>query len=131
LNPAEGKVCDVNISNFGNAEINFTITNITANKTYPNVTAFTVPQYGNYTFSILYNITGFSQEIYNSTYVIIANQSSIPQNFTLNITLLPATPPIIILEVSDILAEQGLTLQTSRSRDCQLSIYLSQDQMEQ
>lgn len=104
--PDEGVVCGVNITNFGNADINFTIISVIANNTYPNVTNFSVAVGKSYSFSILYNVTGGPADIYNSTYLVSAVQSAGPQNITLNVTLLPYQSPDIVLEVTPQVAEQ-------------------------
>ena len=107
--PDFGKVCDVNVTNLGNALLNFTIVNTVQNFTFTNVTDFTIDQYQNYTFSVFYNVTNVSQFIYNSTFEIVSVDAAAPQNMTLNITLLPATPPRINLTF-DSLIEQGSQL---------------------
>jgi len=104
--PDEGAVCDVNVSNTGNDQINFTIISVVANKTSTNVTNFSVPYGGNYIFSVLYNVTGFPQLTYNSTYVVSSLLAATPGNITLNVTLLPYIPPTIVVEVSPNLTDQ-------------------------
>ncbi len=96
----EGTVCEVNVSNIGNEDINFTIISVNANKTSTNVTNFTSLEGQNYTFAVLYNITGFAQKEYNSTFVVQALDNATPVNITLNVTILPYTPPNITIEVA-------------------------------
>ena len=105
--PDVGKVCDVNITNIGNALMNFTIINTVQNFTFSNITNFTVDQYENYTFSILYNVSGVPQFIYNSTFVITSLDTAAPQNMTLNISLLPSTPPRINLTFDTLIEQQS------------------------
>jgi uncharacterized membrane protein len=105
--PDEGKACDVNVTNTGNGDINFTIVSIAVNNTYPDIINFSVPKGEKYTFSVMYNVTGFVPGIYNSTYMVAAIQDASPQNTTINITLLPYTPPNVTIEVVPTIAEQG------------------------
>jgi uncharacterized membrane protein len=106
----EGLACNVNITNTGNDIINFTVLTVVSNKTQPNVTNFSVSQGQSYLLAMMYNITGFNQSIYNSTYIVSALQESTPQNRTLNITLLPAIPPNITIEFRHPMDEQDSTM---------------------
>lgn len=108
--PDEGIVCAVNITNTGNDAINFTITALQENHSTTNATNFTVEKGYNYTFSVLYNITGFAQAVYNTTFMIDALQAAYPDFLDLNVTLLPYLPPIIIINLSTNSTEQNDTI---------------------
>ncbi|MFC2143466.1 NEW3 domain-containing protein [Candidatus Aenigmatarchaeota archaeon] len=109
--PDEGLVCEVNISNVGNTFINFTITPETGNKSYANMTNFTIDTQENMTFSVLYNVTNSTQQIYNTTFTITSVQEASPQQNYLVITLLPYVPPVIDLEINPNSTEQSSQIQ--------------------
>ncbi len=95
--PDEGKVCDINVTNTGNEVINFTVSALVQNYTYTDVTNFSIDQYASYVFSIMYNATNVTQDIFNSSFLIQAVQPSTPQNMTINVTLLPSAPPTMLM----------------------------------
>jgi len=94
--PPIGTVCEVEVRNLGNDEINFTISPEYGNYTKVNVTNFTLNKSLNYTFNVTYNVTNVTENIYNSTFIVDAIQSNAnPDNMTLKIALLPYSPPLI------------------------------------
>jgi len=106
--PDEGTVCEVLLRNIGNDIINFTISPENGNYTRVNATNFSVNKWTNYTFNVTYNVTNVTQAIYNSIFVVDANQSnSNPDNMTLNMTLYPYLPPIINFTITPSLIEQN------------------------
>ena len=106
--PDEGTVCEVTVYNLGNDVINFTISPQSDNNTEVNVTSFYASGWTNYTFNTTYNITDAGQGIYNTLFVVDANQSnSNPSNMTLNITLYPYLPPIINFTITPNSTEQN------------------------
>ena len=109
--PDEGTACEVTVSNFGNDMINFTVTPEYGNYTQVNETNFYVNGWTNHTFNITYNITDIGQGIYNSIFVVDANQSnSNPSNMTLNVTLYPYLPPLINVTITPNLTEQNSSI---------------------
>ncbi|TRO61976.1 hypothetical protein E2P64_00370 [Candidatus Bathyarchaeota archaeon] len=84
----EGKMCDVQINNTGNAEINFTIYVIYANYTYANDTSFSIPLQGNHTFSIWWNLTGQQRDYYNETFNVSTVNAN-PAWRYLNMSMIP------------------------------------------
>jgi uncharacterized membrane protein len=104
---AEGKACDINVSNTGNDFINFTITNIIDNKTYTGISNFSILRGQSYVFPVYYNVTGYPPDFYYSLFSVSAVQPAVPENESFNITLIPYAPPLISLEVSPASAQQN------------------------
>jgi uncharacterized membrane protein len=110
--PDEGTVCEVQVRNFGNDVINFTISPSEVNHTKVNVTSFYVNAATNYTFSVTYNVTNVTQATYNSLYVIDATQvDSNPTDMPLNVTLYPYLPPSINFTISPTSIEQNSSVE--------------------
>ena len=95
--PSEGIACEVKVFNLGNANITFNITPEFGNYTKVNVTSFVVSPNSSYIFAVLYNVTNATEDIYNSTFNVSAIESANPQYKLLTVTLLPYTPPTIII----------------------------------
>lgn len=96
-----GTVCDVNVSNNGNTNLTVNITPMSANFTYLNETNFTINKSQWRTIRVLYNISGQLTGVYNASYLFDANQSGALPNFTtVNVSLIPFTPPILNMSVS-------------------------------
>ncbi|MGC9059552.1 MAG: NEW3 domain-containing protein, partial [Candidatus Aenigmatarchaeota archaeon] len=108
--PTEGIACEVYVDNLGNANITFQISPSEGNYTKPNVTNFSVLPNSTYVFSILYNVTGAEEKIYNSTFTVSALEDATPQNKTISVTLLPYTPPFIKIWFDKDEIEQNETL---------------------
>ena len=106
--PEEGTVCEVTIKNLGNDIINFTISPEEGNYTKVNVTSFSIQKGSNYTFKVIYNVTGVPQGVYNSTFTVDAVQlDANPDNQTLTVSLMPYSPPLISLAIVPSSAEQN------------------------
>ncbi|MGC8993285.1 MAG: NEW3 domain-containing protein [Candidatus Aenigmatarchaeota archaeon] len=108
--PSEGIACEIYVDNLGNANITFQISPTEGNYTKPNITDFTVLPNSTYVFSILYNVTGVEEKIYNSTFTVSALEDATPQNKTILVTLLPYTPPFIKIWFDKDEIEQNQTL---------------------
>ncbi len=107
----EGTVCEVLVRNLGNDIINFTITPEEGNYTKVNVTNFSISDWTNYTFNVTYNITPVGQGVYNSIFIVDANQTNAnPDNMTLNVTLYPFLAPLINFTVTPNLTEQNSSI---------------------
>jgi uncharacterized membrane protein len=99
-NPAEGLVCEVNVSNRGNIYINFTISPEQGNYTQVNETNFTINAQNSHVFSVTYNVTTAPSQVHNSTFIIDAVETDAnPDNSTLRISLLPYIEPIINISI--------------------------------
>ena len=106
-----GTVCEVNVTNKGNAQINFTISPEEGNYTKVNETSFVVNRSSWHVFRITYNTTGVSPGIYNSTFVVDAVQSNAdPDNRTVMVSLLPYIPPIINISITPNETEENGTI---------------------
>jgi uncharacterized membrane protein len=93
---SEGTACEVNVTNLGNVQINFTVFPSQGNYTAVNETSFVVNRSSFHTFNVTYNTTGVAPSIYNSTFVVNATQSNAnPANRTLSVYLFPFVPPIL------------------------------------
>jgi uncharacterized membrane protein len=106
--PDEGTACEVLVRNLGNDIINFTISPSTGNYTAPNVTTFYVNRLSNYTFNVTYNVTNVTQAVYNSIFIVDADQTnSNPPVMDLNVTLYPYLPPLINFTITPNMTEQN------------------------
>jgi len=94
--PTEGIACEITIYNLGNANITFSIYPEEGNYTKLNETNFTLSLNETKKISVLYNVTGIPEGIYNSTFTIFAlEEDAKPRNKTFHVTLLPFSPPEI------------------------------------
>ncbi len=106
-----GLVCEVNVSNLGNVQINFTVSPGTGNYTTVNMTNFTVDRLGWRVFNITYNVSGAPPAVHNSTFLVDAVQAgSSPDNRTVIASLLPYFPPVISVTVLPSETEQNNTV---------------------
>ena len=110
--PDEGTACEITVSNLGNDLINFTVSPASGNYTQVNSTSFNINAGLNHTFNVTYNVSGTSQQVYYSLFLVDALQAnSNPDSENLNITLLPYLPPLINLSISPSPAEQNDTVE--------------------
>jgi uncharacterized membrane protein len=108
---SEGTACQINVTNMGNTQINFTVSPSQGNYTVPNETYFVVSRLSSHVFNVTYNTTGIASGTYNSTFIVDAIQSgSNPDNRTINISLLPYIPPTITISVIPNDTEQNSTI---------------------
>lgn len=111
LEQSEGTACDVNVTNYGNTLINFTVSPASGNLTTVNATNFTLNRTSFAVFKVSYNTTGQPAAVYNTSFTVDANQSdSSPGLLTVNVSLAPFTPPTINVSSSHVLANQNTTL---------------------
>ena len=95
-----GVACEINVTNYGNALINFTISPATGNYTQPNETGFGVNGSSSHMFSIDYDTTSAPPGTHNSTFFVIANQTDAsPDNVSVKITLVPYIPPMMNISI--------------------------------
>ena len=91
-----GDVCEINVTNIGNAIINFTVSPQQGNQTEVNETFFQINGSDWRVFDINYNISGNPPDIYMTNFTVDAVHSDAdPDNVTINVTLFPFLPPII------------------------------------
>jgi uncharacterized membrane protein len=92
----EGTACEINVTNKGNAQINFTVSPEQGNYTKVNETNFVINGSSWHVFNITYNTTGVAPGTYNSTFIVDAVQANAnPDNKTVKVSLVPYIPPII------------------------------------
>lgn len=108
---SEGTVCDVNVTNFGNALINFTVSPSSGNFTTPNATSFALNRTSWTVVRIAYNTTGQTPAVYNTSFTVDASQpDSSPSLMTVNVTLVPFTPPVLNVTRSATFDDQNSTI---------------------
>jgi uncharacterized membrane protein len=108
---SEGKACDINITNYGNTLINFTVSPSSGNFTTPNTTNFSLNGTRWSVVRIDYNTTGQAPGIYNTSFIFDASQpDSSPSLITVNVTLIPFTPPTINVTKSATFDDQNSTI---------------------
>jgi uncharacterized membrane protein len=91
-----GLACNVNITNLGNSPMTFNITPDQVNYTQVNDTDFIINRSSSLSVAITYDVSGAPFGTHNSTYLIDANQSgSIPDSVSINVTIIPSTPPLM------------------------------------
>ncbi len=96
----EGLMCVVRVNNTGNLPINFTITPREGNKTWVNVTNFTLNPQESYVFGVYYNVTGAELKFYNSTFKVDALDIDASPDFMLLTTVInPYVGPLINVSV--------------------------------
>jgi uncharacterized membrane protein len=106
--PHEGTACEIEVRNLGNTLINFTISPQIGNATEVNTTGFSINRTENVTFNVTYNVTSNPDLIYNSVFLVDANQSdSAPDYLNLNVSLIPLTEPIVNTSYTPSQIEQG------------------------
>ncbi|HLC58893.1 MAG TPA: NEW3 domain-containing protein, partial [archaeon] len=106
-----GTACEVNVTNLGNIIINFTVSPQQGNYTTVNETSFYVNRSGWHVFNVTYNTTGVPADVYNSTFVVDANQSNAnPDNKSFLVSLVPFIPPIINVSIVPNETEQNSTV---------------------
>ncbi|MBN2202770.1 MAG: hypothetical protein JW700_01095 [Candidatus Aenigmarchaeota archaeon] len=106
--PEEGTACQIEIMNIGNDVINFTVSPENGNYTTANETEFSVNGSSNHTLAILYNVTGISPSIFNSTFLVNATQADAqPDNATFQVNLLPNVPPLMETLITPNFTEQN------------------------
>lgn len=94
--PSEGIACEITVYNLGNANITFQISPEEGNYTRINETSFILQANETKKISVLYNVTGVPEGIYNSTFTIFAlEEDANPRNKTFYVILLPFSPPEI------------------------------------
>ncbi|MBD3155575.1 MAG: hypothetical protein GF368_02870 [Candidatus Aenigmarchaeota archaeon] len=109
--PHEGTACEVEVRNLGNTLINFTISPQAGNATEVNTTSFSINRTENRTFNVTYNVTTNPDLIYNSVFLVDANQSdSTPDYQYLNVSLIPLTEPLVNTSFSPAEIEQDGTV---------------------
>ena len=110
MSPEEGTACDVLLNNTGNVVLNFTITpyansTIMNNRTWINVTNFTVYNISDYAFSVYYNITNQTIKFYYANYTINSTGAS-PGSQILQVVLNPFIKPGAAISFSPNITEQ-------------------------
>lgn len=103
--PVVGTACSPVINNTGNDDINISITPAAANSTSVNTTEVFVPYGTTSTFDVDYNVTGSPEKTFNAVYNVSAVQTATPAYRTLNVTIVPAIPPTIDLNVTGLLRQ--------------------------
>jgi uncharacterized membrane protein len=86
--PDIGAVCEIQINNTGNMQIDFQISPASANFTSINQTIFSIPKQTPYSFNVTYNISGQPKIQYNTTYNLSAS-FGYPASRNLYISLAP------------------------------------------
>jgi hypothetical protein len=110
----QGLVCEVNTTNQGNTQINFTVSPEQGNYTKVNETVFVVNRSGWHVFEITYNTTNAPPGIYNSTFIVDAVQTnSNPDNMSVRVSLIPFVAPIINISITPNETEQNATVKIS------------------
>jgi uncharacterized membrane protein len=95
-----GTACEINVTNLGNVQINFTVYPEEGNYTKVNETSFVVNRASWHVFNITYNATEAPPAIYNSTFTLDAVQpGSNPDYAIIKVSLLPYIPPIINISI--------------------------------
>ena len=95
-----GTVCDVNVSNNGNTNLTVNVTPASANLTSVNDTNFTINKSQWRIVRVSYNTSGQPAGVYNASYTFDAFQAgALPNLTTVNVSLIPFTPPILNMTV--------------------------------
>ena len=106
--PPYGKVCDINITNIGNVEINFNVIPINKNYTWIENESFKILPKESFNLSIYYNVTNvplkYIYEYYNLT------SDGIPESLLINITIYPFIGAEGFLEIVPNSSSQNSTL---------------------
>lgn len=111
LELTEGTACDINVTNHGNALIDFAMSPSSGNFTTTNATSFTLNRTSFTMVRISYNTTGQPVAVYNTSFTVDANQSdSTPSLLTANVSLVSFSPPTLNKSASHVFASQNTTL---------------------
>ena len=112
--PAEGKACEILLSNLGNVNITFNVTpgsndySNHSNYTWVDSVNFTVPNWSSRVLIVYYNVTG------------VQGQDDYPQNYTINATHPSAIPD-----------ETNLTIELNRYIPAIVTVFTSSNQTQQ
>jgi hypothetical protein len=100
MTPLISMLCELEVNNTGNVEINITISPSVANLTWVNETNFIIPKQDYHVFSVWYNVTGYPLHFNYSYYNLSANESAIPNQIILQTALTPYVGPLIQIILS-------------------------------
>lgn len=103
--PANGSVCDVNVTNRGNTQLRINITpfanaTVLSNYTYPNTTAFNLSAGESRALTFHYNVSGITPDFFNATYALSSLDNATPLNSSFTAILTPFAAPLVSVNIT-------------------------------
>jgi uncharacterized membrane protein len=106
-----GTACEINVTNKGNTQINFTVSPEQGNYAMVNETSFVVNRSSWHVFNVTYDTTTAPPGSHNSTFLVDAVQSGAnPDNISFNVSLIPFIPPILSAYIAPNDTEQNTSI---------------------